>query len=124
LLDVPLFGSVADPYPDPDPPDPHVRLVVGEKPRRARSHLHIVCLPVNVSLRWVNNVSCLFFVLPANHKWSKIVHDKVDWLAACVALRMVGAVLVVLLWLWRKICTILQPMGCNGRYLKKCPNPV
>jgi hypothetical protein len=33
---------------------------------------------------------------------------KVDWLAACIALRVVGAVLVVYLRHWRKICTILQ----------------
>ncbi len=36
---------------------------------------------------------------------------KVDWLAACIALRVVGAVLVVLPRRWSKICTILQPMG-------------
>jgi hypothetical protein len=35
---------------------------------------------------------------------------KLDWLAACIALRVVGAVLIVYLWLWRKICTILQPI--------------
>jgi hypothetical protein len=31
---------------------------------------------------------------------------KVDWLDACIALRVVGAVLVVFLRRWRKICTI------------------
>jgi hypothetical protein len=41
---------------------------------------------------------------------------KVDWLAACIALRVVGVVLVVFLRRWRKICTILQPMGSKGRY--------
>jgi hypothetical protein len=35
---------------------------------------------------------------------------KVDWLAACIALRMVGAVLVVSSG-DRKICTILKPTG-------------
>jgi hypothetical protein len=49
--------------------------------------------------------------------------QKVDWLAACIAQRVVGAVWVVFLWSWRKICTILQPMGSNGPYLKKCPKP-
>jgi hypothetical protein len=44
---------------------------------------------------------------------------KVDWLDACIALRVVGAVLVFFLQLWRKICTIPQPMGSKGRYLKK-----
>jgi hypothetical protein len=34
---------------------------------------------------------------------------------------LVGAVLVVVLRRWRKICTILQPMGNKGQYLKKCP---
>jgi hypothetical protein len=48
---------------------------------------------------------------------------KVDWLAACIALRIVGAVLVVVLWRWRKICTIRQPMGNKGRYLKKSTQP-
>jgi len=38
------------------------------------------------------------------------VLTKVDWLAACIALKVVGAVLVVFLWRSRKICTILQPM--------------
>ncbi len=48
---------------------------------------------------------------------------KVDWLAACIALRVVSAVLVVFFRHWCKICTILQPMGNKGRYLKKCPKP-
>jgi hypothetical protein len=39
------------------------------------------------------------------------------WLDACIALRVVGAVLVVFLRCWRKNCTILQPMGSKGRYL-------
>jgi hypothetical protein len=43
----------------------------------------------------------------------------VDWLAACISLRVVGAVLVVFLWRWCKICTILQPMGIKDQYLKK-----
>jgi hypothetical protein len=45
---------------------------------------------------------------------------KVDWLDACIALSAVGAVLVVFLRHWRKICTILQPMGSKGQYLTKC----
>jgi hypothetical protein len=44
---------------------------------------------------------------------------KVDWLAACIAVREIGAVLVVFLRLWRKICTILQPVESKSRYLKK-----
>ncbi len=46
-----------------------------------------------------------------------------DWPAACIELRVVGAALVGFLRRWRKICTILQPMGSKGRYLKKCPKP-
>ncbi len=48
---------------------------------------------------------------------------KVDWLDVYIALRVVGTVLVVILRQWRKIFTILQPMGSKGRYLKKCPEP-
>jgi hypothetical protein len=47
---------------------------------------------------------------------------KVDWLTACIALRVVDAVLIVFLRRWRKICTILQPKGgSKSRYPKKCP---
>jgi hypothetical protein len=35
----------------------------------------------------------------------------VDWLAACIALRVVGAVLVVFLQRWRKICTANWKQG-------------
>ncbi len=48
---------------------------------------------------------------------------KVDWLAAYIALRVVGAVLVAFLRRWHTVCTILQPMGSKGRDLKKCPTP-
>jgi hypothetical protein len=49
------------------------------------SHLHIF-LPVNVCLRWL---VCLFL-----YNCGLV---KLDWLAACIALRVVGAVLVVFL---------------------------
>jgi hypothetical protein len=39
---------------------------------------------------------------------------EVDWLAAGIALRVVGAVLVIFLRRWHKIFTILQPMGRKG----------
>jgi hypothetical protein len=39
---------------------------------------------------------------------------KVNRLAACITLSVVGAALAVILWRWRKICTILQPMGSKG----------
>ncbi len=39
---------------------------------------------------------------------------KMDWLATCIALRLVGAGLIIFLWRWRKICTILHPMGSKG----------
>ncbi len=35
---------------------------------------------------------------------------KVDWLAPCIALRVVGAVLVINLRRWHTIWTVLQPM--------------
>jgi hypothetical protein len=39
----------------------------------------------------------------------------VDWLAACIAQREVGALLVVFsLRRWRKIRTILQPIGSKA----------
>ncbi len=40
---------------------------------------------------------------------------KVDWLAACIAVRVVGAVLVISLQRWRTICTILQPIPVSSR---------
>jgi hypothetical protein len=64
-------------------------------------------IAVNSSLHWRNNVSCLFLsflLITSGYNCSLI---KVDWLDAHSALRVVGAVLVVFLWLWRKICTIL-----------------
>jgi hypothetical protein len=42
------------------------------------------------------------------------VLTKVDWLAVCISLREVGAVLVVFFRRWRKTCTILQPMESKG----------
>ncbi len=48
-----------------------------------------------------------------------------DWLAACMALRVIDAVIVIFLQHWRKIFTVLQPMGkeSKGRHLNKCPKP-
>ncbi len=48
---------------------------------------------------------------------------KVDWLAACIAPRVVGALFVISLRRWRTICTVPQPMGSKVRHLKKCPKP-
>jgi hypothetical protein len=65
-----------------------------------------------------------YFFIPANHQVEfNCAMRKVDWLAACIALGVVGAVLVVFLRCWRKICTILQPVRSKGRYLKKCSKP-
>ncbi len=47
------------------------------------------------------------------------VLTKVDWFAACIALRVVGAVIVVFLRRWRKIFRVLQPVGS-----KQGPIPV
>jgi hypothetical protein len=43
---------------------------------------------------------------------------KVDWLAGCIAQRVVGTLFVVFLWRWRTICTVLQEMGNKGEYLR------
>ncbi len=51
------------------------------------------------------------------------IDKKGDWLDACIALKVVGVVLVVFLRRRHKICIILQPMGNKGRYLKKCTVP-
>ncbi len=51
-------------------------------------------------------------------------HSFLSQVEFCIALRVVGAVLVVFLRRWRKICTILQPRGSKGRFLKKCPKPI
>ncbi len=45
-----------------------------------------------------------------------------DWLDVCIAVSVIGAVLVVFLRRWLKIWTILQPMW-QGRYLKKSTKP-
>jgi hypothetical protein len=47
---------------------------------------------------------------------------KVDWLDACNALRMVGAVLVVSLRRWRNISAILQTMGAKADTRKNVLN--
>ncbi len=69
------------------------------------------------------NVSCLFLSFSLIISGVKLILIKVDWLAACIALRVVGAVLVVFLLRWRKIYTILQPMSSKGWNLKKCLKP-
>jgi hypothetical protein len=48
---------------------------------------------------------------------------KMDWLPACIALRVFGTVHVLVIFRrrWCKICTIIQPMGSNCQYVKKCP---
>jgi hypothetical protein len=54
-----------------------------------------IFLPVNASLPWVNNVICLFVSFPLITSRVNCALLKVDWLAACIALRVVGAVLAV-----------------------------
>jgi hypothetical protein len=41
----------------------------------------------------------------------------VDWFAACIALSVVGAVLVDFLWRWRKICPTPSGIGKQGPML-------
>jgi hypothetical protein len=58
-------------------------------------------------LRWLNDCYQLIFAIPANQKAEYICPlIKVDWLAGCIALRVVGALFVVFPRRWRKICTI------------------
>ncbi len=55
-------------------------------------------------MRFYLGIIMLISVIPVNHKWSIIINCtliKVDWLSACIALRVVGAVLVVFLRRWR-----------------------
>jgi hypothetical protein len=65
---------------------------------------------VYASLCWLNNVYFFHSSLSQVVLNCSLINVNVDWLAACVALREVGAVLVIFLGRWRKICTILQPM--------------
>jgi hypothetical protein len=44
---------------------------------------------------------------------------KVDWLVACVLLKEVGDVLVILPMSWLTICKLSQPMGNKGWWLTK-----
>jgi hypothetical protein len=44
---------------------------------------------------------------------------KMDLLAAGVAQRVIGAVLVIFLSCRRTICTIIQPLGSKGRLLEE-----
>jgi hypothetical protein len=55
---------------------------------------------VNTSLHWLNNVSCLFLSFPliTSGLYCNCALIKEDWLAACVALGVVRAELVVFLW--------------------------
>jgi hypothetical protein len=83
-----------------------------------------IFLPVNASLHWLNNVSCLVlsFLQITPGVYFCIVFFKVVRLAACVALRVVGAVFVILLRRWRTIYINVhspQPMGSKRRYLRE-----
>jgi hypothetical protein len=80
-----------------------------------------IFLPVNVSLYWLNNV----FVIPANNKWSIIVHCyKCIGLAACIALRVVGA--VYLSFSFEVGVQFAQSSGqweARGEFCRNVPNP-
>jgi hypothetical protein len=59
-------------------------------------------------------VSCLFLsFLLITSGVCLFVDKKVDWLAACIGQKVVGAVFAAVSRRWRKICTICQPMGSN-----------
>ncbi len=67
---------------------------------------------VNASLRWLYNVSCLFLSFLLITSGVQLCIDE-SGLACCLYCTKNSY--------WRKIYTILQPMGRKGRYLKKCP---
>ncbi len=50
-------------------------------------------LAVYASLRWLNNVNCLFMSFLLITSGVQFCIDKEDWLAACISLRVDGAVL-------------------------------
>ncbi len=62
-----------------------------------------------------------------NSCWSQVefycIMIKVDWLDACIALRVVGAVLVVFLQRWRKLWTILYQLDSRADTWRNVPNP-
>ncbi len=43
---------------------------------------------------------------------------KVDWLAACIALILVGAVIVIFFWRWRTICK-MHSLPANMKQLAR-----
>ncbi len=65
---------------------------------------------------WLIDVSCIFLSFPliTSGVYGNCVVIKVDWLAACIALRVVGTVIVIFLQLWHTIYTVLQSMGSKG----------
>jgi hypothetical protein len=75
------------------------------------------------SLRWLIMLAAYFCISCKSQVEYNCSLIKVDWLDACIVLGVVGAVLDVFLCRWCKICTILQPLGSKGRYLKKSTKP-
>jgi hypothetical protein len=77
---------------------------------------------MRICIGWIMLAACF-----CHSRYSQVVYNcaliKVDWLVACIPLRGVGAEFVIILRRCRTIFTVLQPMGSNGRYLKKCPKP-
>jgi hypothetical protein len=59
-------------------------------------------MPVCVGLIMLAAYFCRSCISQVKYNCSLI---KVDWIDACIALRVVGPVLVVFLGCWRKICT-------------------
>jgi hypothetical protein len=43
----------------------------------------------------------------------------VDLLAVCISLKVVGAILVIFFWAWRKICKIFQAMGSKAEEMSQ-----
>jgi hypothetical protein len=82
-----------------------------------------VFLAVYASSYLLNNVNrsfLSFLLITVKYNCALI---KVDWLAACMALRVVGAVLVIVLRRWRKICTILRQWEARIHTWRNVPKP-
>ncbi len=65
----------------------------------------------------------LIFVIPANHMWRTYWSlKKVDWLDACIALRVVGVVLVTFLRRWHKISQSSSQWEARADTWRNLPN--
>ena len=87
--------------------------IVSFRPKkRTGPLLKIFGVPIFLYCKKCNNrgkcvYTLLIFVIPVCHKYNCLL-TKVDWIAACIAIRVIGAVFDIFLRRWRTICTVLQ----------------